>query len=101
PERSYCDTPLDCALVPSMCCGECNPATLANNVAINTAYGGVVNQAMGCLTVDCNPCDAPVPNPWLGVTCRDHRCVAFNLSRTDLVSCTESADCRLRGVVQC
>jgi hypothetical protein len=99
-DPATCNTPLDCTLVASMCCGPCGEATLQNTVAVNTRYTGVVQSQPSCALIDCAACD-PSPNPWLGATCREGRCVAFDARQTELTACAEHADCRLRGGLGC
>jgi hypothetical protein len=57
--------------------------------------------AMGCHLVDCQTCELPAPNPWIGATCNAGRCMAFDLRQTDLVACMDSSECVLRGGVEC
>ena len=96
-----CNTPLDCTLIPSRCCGACDEATLQNTVAVNLSHTGVVQSQPSCAAVDCVTCDPPFPSPWLGATCRQSRCVAFDVRQTELTACTEPGDCRLRAGLGC
>ena len=96
-----CSFPTDCTLVPSTCCGSCSEPSLANRVAVRTGQEAAVQAAMGCHLVDCIPCEATAPNPWLGATCSGGRCVAFDLRQTGLASCLDSSECVLRAGLNC
>jgi hypothetical protein len=100
-EAAACMTSLECTLIPSRCCGPCGEATLQNMVAVNTSHTTVVQAQPSCAVIDCVPCDPPSSNPWLGATCHEGRCVAFDARQTELTACAEHADCRLRGGLGC
>jgi hypothetical protein len=88
-------------LVPSKCCGECEHRTLANVIAVSKFQVANVQGALGCHAVDCLPCEPATPNPWIGVTCRNSRCVAFDARQEDITECATHDDCRLRGGIAC
>jgi len=100
-ESAACMTSLDCTLIPSRCCGACDEVTLQNIVAVNTSHTTVVVAQPSCATIDCVTCDPPPYHAWLGATCRENHCVAFDVRQTEFIVCTEDDDCRLRAGLGC
>jgi hypothetical protein len=99
-DPAACQYPTDCALVPAQCCGACDQARLENVVAVHRSQASALSEAMGCHLVDCPACE-PIPNPWLGATCRAGRCVAIDARETELTDCEVREDCRLRVGLSC
>jgi hypothetical protein len=95
-----CSTPTDCTLIRSSCCG-CESPTLGNRVAVNVNRTGDVFQALRCHLVDCVACEPIAPNPWLGATCTNGQCVAFDARQSELTACMSNDDCYLRAGLGC
>jgi hypothetical protein len=99
PSLAACESPSDCTLVRNQCCG-CDEPSLGNMVAVNAHQAGALQKALRCELVDCATCDS-VSNPWLGATCSEGRCIAFDARQNDLTSCAMDAECSLRAGVEC
>jgi hypothetical protein len=97
---AVCDYPTDCKLVPARCCGTCGQADLTNTTAVNARQAAAFSEAMSCHLVDCVGC-MPSPNAWLGATCRNGRCVAFDARQTELTECDDRSDCSFRAGLGC
>lgn len=97
-DPARCESPLECTLMHSLCCGACEPSTLMNRVAVRTDQVAAVNEAMSC---DCEPCGDADVNPWLGAACSENHCVSFDARTTKLVTCEQDDDCVLRAGIGC
>jgi hypothetical protein len=105
PRLDECRSASDCELVPAGCCGPCEPVTAEGLTAINRDYLTRYLDEQGCAGIDCAPCPEPAPGTAtrqnFGVRCDAGTCAVFDVRKSELATCSDDPDCRLRGGLGC
>ena len=94
-----CTSSAVCLATSTECCA-CEGAAWHNVVGVNTSNVAIVSRTK-CSTVDCQPCTPDGSMAWMGATCREGHCVAYDARQTDMVECTTTTDCSLRYGLGC
>lgn len=98
---AQCDAPGTCALVPTNCCGYCQPgAPLSGFLAVNEKHVGDVLGELCADPVACPDC-ITWQDPHYLALCRSGKCTAVDLRQDDLSACNADSDCKLRWGSNC
>ena len=96
-EGPSCQENEDCLLVPTACCGSCDP-TAADVRAVRA------DAEQNVCAVDCGACPEPTPGsirPQLRAACVARHCMVVDLRKQDSTSCTADRECEARPTGCC
>lgn len=104
PSMFGCDTPTDCIVGSTGCCGLCPDAPFDSAKGINGARA-LAGDYRPCGDVACEPC-AEVPpvsqtTQYYLATCEARKCGVVDLRTTPSTECETDQDCFLRAGIDC
>ncbi len=94
-----CADSSECVLEARTCCGNCQPYTVADSVAINRAYANELHERLCSNDRACTPCTAQ--SNFIVAVCRAGRCQPVDIRDDVLTGCSSPADCSYRWGVGC
>lgn len=95
-----CADSTECVATFADCCDHCTEATLDNTIALARDSVEAYRNS-SCREAPVCPRCVSIPNPNLHAVCTEGRCTLLDISRTSLVDCSESSDCKLRAATCC
>ncbi len=90
-----CTKNSDCVFAMTSCC-RCNAFSLEQVVAVNGLYADEYRARSCDGSEACTACDPSVDHALLS-TCQAGRCVAVDLTQTDVTFCRTADDCKFRS----
>jgi hypothetical protein len=104
-ELDACETPGDCAVVSTGCCGICEPVTEDVVVAVNVDYADTFREVRGCGDVQCEACEELPVAERTGQNfysvCVGGQCTVRDVRQQPFSECSAAEDCRLRCGAGC
>jgi hypothetical protein len=95
-----CTKNSQCIVRPSSCCGQCGAATREDIVALNADKALAYSSAHCGDSFGCPACYMD-QDARLVATCAAEQCKVVDLAVSEVTSCTENGDCRIRANVCC